>query len=106
MKSERGVRHEHTWFILTTDLIIHHGIMNISNQTTEFICILWIVKETFSIPLLGQQLEFLENVLQFSTNYCLSNVNFNLAMYGLTFPIAFSSFLPCHCLEEQVYRVR
>ena len=72
MKSGMGVRHEHNGFTLTTDLIVDHSIMNIPNQTTEFVCILWIVKEAFNIPLLSQQFESLENILQISTNPYLS----------------------------------
>ena len=49
-------------FIPITNLICHHSIMNIPNQTTEFNCILGIVEETLNIPLLSQWLEFLENI--------------------------------------------
>jgi len=106
MKSEIGVRHEHNWFNLTTDLIIHHSITNIPNQTPDLICILGIVKETLNIPLLGQQLKPLETLLQFSTNHCSLGVNLNLGTYELTVPVLSSSFLPWHCLQEQVCRVR
>ena len=106
MKSEIGVRHEHNWFTLTTDLIIHHSITNIPNQTPESLSILGIVKETPSTPLLGQQLKFLENLLQFSTNHCPSGVNLNLGTYELTVPVPSSSFFPWYCLQEQVCRVR
>ena len=81
MKSGTGVMNEHNWLNLTTYLIIHHSITNIPNQTPEFICILGIVKETLSIPLLGQQLNSLENVFQFSINPCLSGVNLDLGRY-------------------------
>ena len=106
MKSEMGVRHEHNWFTLTTDLVIHHCITNISNQTPDFICILGIIEETLNIPLLGHKLKFLENLLQFSTNHFSSGVILNLGTYVLTVPILSSSFLPSHCPQEQVYRVR
>jgi len=106
MKSEVGVRNEHNWYILTTDLIIHYSITNISNQTPEFLCILGIVKETFNITLLGQQLKSLKNIFQFSTNHCLSAVNINLGAYDLTAQVPSSSLLPWHCLQEQVDRVR
>jgi len=36
--------------------------MYVTNQTTEFDCILGIVEETLNIPLLSQWLEFLENI--------------------------------------------
>ena len=88
------VRHEHNEFILTTDLIIHHSIVNIPNQTTEFICILGIVNETPNIPLLSQQFESLENCFQFSTNPCLSGMNLNLGSCELTVLVHSSSFLP------------
>jgi len=63
MKSEKyvQVRHRCNKFILITNLIGHHTIMDISNKTTEFICILGIVKETLNILLLCQWFEFLEN---------------------------------------------
>ena len=101
-----GIRHEHNWLTLTTDLIIHHSITNSPHQTTEIVCILSIVNETLNIPLLSQQLESLDNVFQFSTNLCLSDMNFNLGRQELTVPVHSSSFLPCCCLQEQVYRVR
>ena len=106
MKSEMGVRNEHGWFILTADLIIHHSITNIPNQTPDFICILGIIEETLNIPLLGHQLKFLENLLQFSTNHFSSGVHINLGRYEFTVPVLSSSFLPWHCLQEQVCRVR
>jgi len=62
MKSEIGVRREHNQFTLTKDLIIQHSIMNIPNQTTEIISVLWIIDKTLSDPLFSQQLKFLENV--------------------------------------------
>ena len=96
MMSETDVRHDDTWFTLTTDLIVHHSIVNIPNQTIEIICILGIVDETFSIPLLSQQLKSLLNVFQFSINPCLSGVNPNLGRCELTVPAPSSSFLP-HC---------
>jgi len=101
-----GIRNKHNWITQTTDLILHHSITNISNYTTEFVCILGIVQETLNVPLLGQELKSLENVLQFSTNHCLPGVNVDLGMCEPTFPVASSSFLPSHCLEEQVCRVK
>jgi len=55
MKSEKyvKVRHRCNKLILITNLIGHHSIINIPNQTTEFICILGIVEETLNILLLG-----------------------------------------------------
>jgi len=107
MKSEMGVRNEHVWFTLITDLIIQYSITNIPNQTPEFLCILGIADETPNIPLLAQEFKFLVNVFQFSANHCLSGVNPNLRTYEPTVPIhSSSSFLPYHCLQEQVYKVR
>ena len=72
------VRNEHYWFTLTTDLIVHHSITDIPNQTPEFLYILGILQETLNIPLLGQQLKSLKNALQFPANHCLSVVKLNL----------------------------
>jgi len=82
-----GVRYEHNWFTLTTDLIVHHSIVSIPNQATEIICIIEIVDETFNIPLLSQQLESLENAFQFPTNLCSSGMNLNLGGSKLTVPV-------------------
>jgi len=98
--SEMGIRHEYNWFTLATDLIIHHSITKIPNQTPESLCILGIVKETLNIPLLGQQVKCLENVFQFSTSHQLSGMNLNLGRCELTVPTPSSSFLPSHCLQE------
>jgi len=106
MKSEMGIRNEHDWFTLTTDLIIHHSITNIPNQTPKLLCILGIVKETLNIPILGQQLKSLENLLQFSINHHLSVVNLNLGVYEFTFSVASSSFLLYRHSQEQVDRGR
>jgi len=61
-----------------THLIIHHSIVNTPNQITEFICILWVVKETLNIPLLGQWFEFLENIFQSPNSTSLLGLNLNL----------------------------
>jgi len=106
MKSEMDMRNEHNWFTLTTDLVIHHSITNIPNQTPEFLCILGIVNETPNIPLPGQEFKPLEDIFQFSTNHYLSGMVPKLRIYELTVPVPPSSFLPWHCLQEQVYRVR
>ena len=37
-------------FGITTNLIVHHSIMDISNQTTEHICILGIGDESLNLP--------------------------------------------------------
>ena len=106
MKSETDIRHECSGFTLTTDLIVHHSILNIPNQTTEIICILGIVDEALNIALLSQQLKSLLNIFQFSTNPCLLGVNPNLGRYELTVPAPSSLFL-LHChLQKQVYRVK
>jgi len=60
-----------------THLIIHHSIVNTPNQITEFICIVWSVKETLNIPLLGQWFEFLEDIFQFPNSTSLSDPNPN-----------------------------
>ena len=52
--------------------------MNIPNQTTEFVCILNIVKEPLNIPLLCQQIELFENVFQFPTSPFLLDLNLTL----------------------------
>jgi len=101
-----GVRYEHNWFTLTTYLIAHHSIANIPNQTTEIICILWIVNETLNIPLLSQQLEPLENAFQFPANTFSSGMNLSHGRSKLTAPTSPSFFLPYDHLQEWVYRVR
>ena len=106
MKSETGIRHKHSCFTLNTDLIIHHSIANVPNQTPEFLGVLGIVEETLNVPLLGQQLKSLKNVLQFATNPCSSGVNLNLGTYELTVPVPSSSFFLYYFPFGQVCRVR
>jgi len=88
MKSGIDVRHEGNKFTLTTDLVVHYGIMDIPNQTTEFICILDVVKESLNIPLLCQWIEFLENVFQFPNSPFSSGLN--LTQEGVSLPSQFS----------------
>ena len=78
MKSDTNGRYEGNKFSLTTNLIVYCSIMNIPNQTTEFVCILNIVKEPLNIPLLCQQIELFENVFQFPTSPFLLDLNLTL----------------------------
>jgi len=65
MKSEKCFRCKGNRPAPITNLIVHHSITDIINQTPKFIGILDIVKESLNIPLLHQWIEFLEDVFQF-----------------------------------------
>ena len=52
------LRHVGGDFVLTTNLVVHHGITNIFNQTTQLIRILDVVEKSLNLPLLCQRLEF------------------------------------------------
>ena len=81
MKSEKHVqiRHKCSELIQIANLIGHHSIINIPNQTTKLICILWIAEETLNIPLLSQWLELLENPFQFPNDTSLLDLDLNLS---------------------------
>ena len=71
------VRHEGNELGLTTNLIVHHSIVNISNHTTEHICILDIGKESLNLPLICQQNKFFENLFQFPNSLWLLGLGLN-----------------------------
>jgi hypothetical protein len=62
MRSETDVRHSGSVSVLIANLIVHHGITNVFDKTTQFIRILDVVEKAFDLPLICQWLEFLENV--------------------------------------------
>jgi hypothetical protein len=93
-KSEMDVRHEGNEFVLATDLIAHHGIANVFNQTAKCILILNVVEETPNIPLLYQWPKFSENIFQFPDSPCLSDLSLNCRECGLTVPVSFSVLAP------------
>ena len=64
------VRRGGSEFVLTTNLIVHHSITNIFDQTAKFIRILDVVEETLRDPLLCQWLELLEDIFQFPNDPC------------------------------------
>jgi len=57
-KSGMDLRHVGGGFVLITNLILHYGIANVFNQTTQLIRILDVVEKSLSLPLLCQRLEF------------------------------------------------
>ena len=57
------VKHGRNESGLIANLIVHHCIANIFDQTTQFIRILDVVEKAFDPPLIGQRLEFLESGL-------------------------------------------
>ena len=59
--------------------------MNIPNQTTESVCILDIVKKSLNIPLLHQQIEFLENSFQLPNSPLLLGLELTLDGVSLLF---------------------
>jgi len=50
--------HMGSGFVLTTNLIFHHGIPNVFNQAIQLIRILDVVEKSLNLPLLRQRLEF------------------------------------------------
>ena len=52
------LRHVGGEFYLITNLVIHHGIANIFDQTAQFIRILDVVEKALNLPLFCQWLEF------------------------------------------------
>ena len=73
MKSGIGFRHTGSGFVLTTNLIVHHGIADVFDQATQLICILDVVEKSLDLALLRQWLEFLLNLFEFPKGACLSN---------------------------------
>jgi hypothetical protein len=104
--SETKVRHEHDGFVLITNLIIHHGIADIFNQTTKDICILDVVQETFHPRLFFQWLEFSEDYFQFPNNPFPSDSALNHGRGKLTVPVPSSSVLHWHRLQKLARIVR
>jgi hypothetical protein len=64
------VRHGGSESFLIANLIVHHGITNIFDQTTQFIRILDVVEKAPNLPLIRQWLEFPENIFQFPDDPC------------------------------------
>ena len=85
MRSGVGVRHGRSGFVLVTNLIIHHSIADIFDQTIQFVRILDVVEETLDLPLLCQWLEFSENFFQPPNDPCLSDTALELGGPGLLF---------------------
>ena len=81
--SETDVRYESDEHALNTNLIVHHSITDIFNQTTEHLCILDIGEESLDLPLVCQWNEFLENLSKFPGSHWLLGLDLNLK-HGLT----------------------
>ena len=92
MWSETELSHGRGKFVLTTNLVFHHRIANVFDQTAQFIRILDIVEKSLDLPLLCQRLEFLENLFKLPKDLCSSEQELDLRGFGLTVPTA-SSFL-------------
>jgi hypothetical protein len=88
------VRHGGSEPVLIAHLIVHHGITNVFDQTTQFIRILDVVEKALNLPLICQWLEFLENVFQFPDDPCLSGLALDLGgerslLFQLLSPFSF-----------------
>ena len=97
-----GIRHEGNENALNTNLIVHHSITDIFNQTIEDLCILDICEESLDLPLVCQWNELLENVSQFPDSHLLG-LDLNL-MLELTVPVPSSLPPPWHHPQKLVYR--
>jgi len=54
MKSETRVRRKENELVLITNLIVHHGIANVFNQTNKFVRSLDVSEESLDVPLLHE----------------------------------------------------
>ena len=106
MQSELNVRYWGGGFFLITNLIFHHHIADIFDQTTQLIPILDVVEKPFNLPLLCQRLEFSKNFVEFPKDPCLSDSDLNLGGFGLTVPTSSSFLAPWNHPRKQVSRVR
>ena len=94
MQSETDVSHGRGECVLTTNLVFHHRIANVFDQTTQFFRILDVVEKSLNIPLLCQWLELLENFFELPKDPCLSDSDLDLRGFGLTVPTASSFVAP------------
>jgi len=101
MKSEICVSHGCDEPVPITNLIAHHGITVITNQTAEIICILGIVEETLNSPLICQWTEFLENGFQLPISTCWLDPNSTSEGAGSPFQL-----LPPHSFLAITFRNR
>ena len=99
------IRYEDGELGLTTNLVVHYSIMNISNHTIEHICILDIGKESLNLPLLCQWNELLENLFQFPNSLYLLSLDLSSRRSWFTVAAHSSLFSPLHHPQEQVCRV-
>ena len=76
------------------NLIFHHSIADVFDQTTQFIRILDVVEKSLSLPLLCQWLEFSENFFEFPKYPCLSDSDLDLGESELTVPTSPSFLAP------------
>jgi hypothetical protein len=91
--SGTNVRNENDEFVLTTNLIIHHGIADMFNQIAKDICILDIVQKAFHLRLFFQWLELSEDFFQFSNNPYASDSTLDHGRCKVTVPVPSSSVL-------------
>ena len=89
-----------------TYLIPHHRIANIFDQTSEFIRILDVGEKALDLPLVFQQLELSENLLQFPSNPSLSDSTLDLEECELTLRVLSSLILPSCRPQRRVCKVR
>ena len=94
MQSEIDINYGRGEFVLITNLIFHHGIANVFDQTGQFIRILDVVEKSLNLPLLCQWFEFLENFFEFPKDPCLSDSDLDLGEFGLTVPTSFFFLAP------------
>ena len=79
---------------MITNLIFHHGIANVFDQTSKLIRILDVVEKSLNLPLLCQWLEFLYNLFEFAEDLRLSDSDPDLGEFELTVPTSFAFLAP------------
>jgi hypothetical protein len=100
------VRHGGSEPVLVAHLIVHNGITNVFDQTTQPIRIPDVVEKALNLPLICQWLEFMENVFHFPDEPCLSGLALDLGERELTVPTSLSFLVPRYRPQKQMCRVR
>ena len=88
------IRHGGSKSVLITNLIVHHCIVNISDQIIQLIHIPGVVEKALNPPLVCQRLEFLEDIFQLPDNPYLSASALDFGECGLAVPASCSFLAP------------
>jgi hypothetical protein len=99
------VRYRDGSFFLITNLIFHHHIPDVFDQTTQLIRILDVVEKSLNLSLLCQWLEFPDNFFEFPKDPW-SDSDLNSGGLKLTVPTSSSFLAPWNHPRKQVSRVR